>query len=257
MMNDSEDKLKALLKTFGSNQPDPEHDFCFKFSDGAIIAGSVDKNALYPPLHQAVKDGDLQKVKSLIAQKEDVNFCDGKRENSGWPPLMWACRFGNTDIAVELINAGAGVNFIDEKGRSLLSEAISCGDNIDIVKILIDRGTSIDAAEEAWQKVMGGKELIELANSKASFIKLLNLGFILSQHSVDSYLAKNDEDIVKLLKSTSLIKFSANSSLFFRVKVGDKHSVASQTADIDQKNDSSAATPTNSSSVSSNSKSLH
>jgi ankyrin repeat protein len=71
--------------------------FTFAFFHTVAVAG---------PLHKAAKDGDVDQVKSLIAEGEDAN----KRDRSlGWP-LHQAALNDYVEIAETLIAAGADVN---------------------------------------------------------------------------------------------------------------------------------------------------
>lgn len=64
------------------------------------------KNAL-PTLHQAVINGDLDKVKQLVKSGADVNQLDKRMGNS---PLHIAAQTDHTDIMVYLIEQGAFIN---------------------------------------------------------------------------------------------------------------------------------------------------
>ena len=56
-----------------------------------------------PELHKAIKTGDIEQVKQLIAKGADVNATDNKGET----PLHFAAVFGHTAIAELLIIKGA------------------------------------------------------------------------------------------------------------------------------------------------------
>ena len=55
------------------------------------------------PLHDAAKEGDLEKAKSLIAEGSDVNAVD----NMGATPLYFAQNGGQKDMVELLIKHGA------------------------------------------------------------------------------------------------------------------------------------------------------
>ena len=55
---------------------------------GCVIIFSLSGFAVAEPLHEAAKEGDLAKVKTLIAEGSDVNV----RTGTGITPLHWAAQ---------------------------------------------------------------------------------------------------------------------------------------------------------------------
>jgi len=64
------------------------------------------------PLHQAVKEHDMTRVKQLIRDGEKVNA----RDESGKTPLHYAARAMDTEMMSFLILSGANANAIDHQG---------------------------------------------------------------------------------------------------------------------------------------------
>ena len=64
---------------------------------------------------QAVSDGNLAAVKSLIAQGVDMNESSPivGGGNDGQTPLLVACFLGHTEIVLELLKAGASPHIVD------------------------------------------------------------------------------------------------------------------------------------------------
>lgn len=84
-------------------------------------------------LHDAVEEGNLAEVKSLIAKGEDLNA-----QNSGYmqTPLQLAVYNENSDIVKVLIKAGADVNLKMKNGHTALHTAAFFGDTKSITFIL-------------------------------------------------------------------------------------------------------------------------
>ena len=58
------------------------------------------------PIHNAVKSGNLNRVKTLLNQGVPVNA----RNETRWTPLHWAAWMGRLNIIQELLKRGAHVN---------------------------------------------------------------------------------------------------------------------------------------------------
>ncbi len=63
-------------------------------------------------LIQAVKDGNIDRVRLLIAQGADINT----RDNRGGTPLHWAAYYNRKEIAKLLLMQGADINIKDKNG---------------------------------------------------------------------------------------------------------------------------------------------
>jgi ankyrin repeat protein len=129
------------------------------------------------PLVEAVKAGDEQTVKALLAAGSDA----AEAEADGTTPLMWAAYVGHAPIARALIEAGADPAAANDYGATAMAEAANGGDaalielllgagvdpnaanpegetalmsvartgNVAAAKLLIDAGADVDATE-AW-----------------------------------------------------------------------------------------------------------
>ena len=58
-------------------------------------------------LHQAVKDGDINRVKDLLGQGANPNHQLYQTKGREDPPLIIACLKGNLEIVKMLVSAGA------------------------------------------------------------------------------------------------------------------------------------------------------
>lgn len=107
------------------------------------IIGLASSPALAGPLHDAVKAGDLDEVKHLIASGADVNAPD-KFHNL---PLYWAATRGHVAIAEELIAHGANINAKDRSGATALHVAASTG-QVALLEFLISKGAQVDIKDQ-------------------------------------------------------------------------------------------------------------
>jgi cytochrome c len=92
------------------------------------------------PLHDAVKDGDIAKVRLLIASGEDVNQ---NQRNLG-TPLHQASLWGNRELAELLISLGANVNADNKIFGTPLYMAARKG-NAGVAAALIAKGADVGA----------------------------------------------------------------------------------------------------------------
>lgn len=102
----------------------------------SAVIFSLSGFALAGPLHVAAQEGDLQKVKSLIAKGSDVNVGN----QSGLTPLHLAAVRGHKDVVVLLILKGANVNATDKIGITPLNWAARAA-HYDVVELLIRHGS--------------------------------------------------------------------------------------------------------------------
>jgi ankyrin repeat protein len=125
-------------------------------------------------LHEAVQDGDLDEVRRLVADGDDVNAFD----DLGKTPLHYAVDREHVDVARYLIEHGADVNARHEPslGNTPLGEvAASC--SYVIAKLLVDVGADptipgwmqLTALDRARKRKRGdGPEVYELLARAAS-----------------------------------------------------------------------------------------
>lgn len=71
------------------------------------------KQPVNPPLHEAVKSGDLQKVKEILKENPDSVKV---KNTEGLMPIHWAAHAGNCVIARELMLKGSAFNEPDNHG---------------------------------------------------------------------------------------------------------------------------------------------
>jgi ankyrin repeat protein len=93
------------------------------------------------PLHQALENIDVEKIKTLLIAGEDVNLTNF----NGNTPLYQAliCNIG-IDIMKILVKYGADINLSNKIKRSPLQTAIICRAGIDIIKFLVENGANVN-----------------------------------------------------------------------------------------------------------------
>jgi uncharacterized protein len=97
-------------------------------------------------LLEAVRTGDVDGVRKLLAAGADCNSCDG----DGLTVLMLAACAGNLPMVMTLIEGGANVNAADERGWTPLMKAAHNAEMDrgfpEVAQVLIDAGANVEAA---------------------------------------------------------------------------------------------------------------
>lgn len=116
------------------------------------------------PLYQAIKDNDIERVKTLLSEGVDINIMDNYRET----PLFKAAQNGKTEIVKLLLENGANPELSDGHNTPLLA-AIEYFrfSNIDVISELANVATTenLKRALEVAKK-RNNKEVIDLLTAK-------------------------------------------------------------------------------------------
>jgi len=167
---------------------------------GAVGLGAAGGNGIR--VVEAVKQGNMAAVKTLIAQKADVNAAEadgmtalhwavrandlptvqlllraGAKVNTasryGMTPILLAAQNGDPAVVAALLKAGADPNSALPEGETALMTAARTG-NVDSIKLLVETGARVDAKEN-WQ---GQTALMWAAaqNNAAAVKTLISLG---------------------------------------------------------------------------------
>ncbi|MDH5680718.1 MAG: ankyrin repeat domain-containing protein [Spirochaetota bacterium] len=149
-------------------------------------------------LHLAIVEGNLAKVKSVIAKGYNINA----KDPDGWPLLHRAIRAGKMDITKYLVDKGAQLNNRTLKaGFTPLDIAVASG-KIELVDYLLDRGASLNAVDNSGDSLLLtslGYKKIEMAKfliKKGIDIHIKNKSGWTALHSAAS---RGRLDIIKML----------------------------------------------------------
>lgn len=109
---------------------------------------SVDCRDAYSstPLHYAAERGLVKCMAVLVEHGADIRI----KDKFGFNPFLWAVVAGQEDATAELLSMGADVNSSTADGRSALAWAASLG-RVSITQMLLDRGAHIYDARNAQQ----------------------------------------------------------------------------------------------------------
>ena len=110
-----------------------------RFAVSVIVLGGLlwfSRSAFPAEIHDAVRAGDLAKVKALAAKDPKVV---NEKDARGRTPLHFACNSGNMGIVLFLIASGADVKATDPEGYTPLIWAVSAG-QADATRALIAAG---------------------------------------------------------------------------------------------------------------------
>ena len=122
-------------------------------------------------LHQAAIDGDIDKVKSLIAKGVDVNAKSGY---GNWTPLHVAARYGHRHVSEVLLNNGAEVDAEARRQVTPLFYAVSHGHK-NVAELFIEKGANVNVKIQLSQatplycaSMDPHEELVDLLLSKGA-----------------------------------------------------------------------------------------
>ena len=87
----------------------------------------------------AVKSGDLNKIRELIDSGDDIH----QKDEQGWTPLNWAAGKGELTMVTLLIEAGADVFAVGRDNRTARSIALAAS-HIDVARFLKEAEENVD-----------------------------------------------------------------------------------------------------------------
>jgi ankyrin repeat protein len=98
--------------------------------------------AFAAPLHDAARDGELEKVRALIEEGAVIE----EQSNRGETPLILAALAGQREVVELLIEKGAAIDGRNVGGFTPLHAAAYAGDAA-IAELLIERGADVNDAQ--------------------------------------------------------------------------------------------------------------
>jgi hypothetical protein len=97
-----------------------------------LVALALGTRALCSEIHEAAKNGDLEKVKALLKDNPDLAF---NKDIDGATPLHYAASNGHKDLTAFLLASKADVNAKAKNGATPMHLATSNG-HIEVIKLL-------------------------------------------------------------------------------------------------------------------------
>ena len=116
----------------------------------SLIAGGANVNQPQgdgmTALHWAAERGDAPMVKALLAARANVKAVTRIGE---YTPLHVAAKTGNGEVVTSLVNAGSDVNALTTSGASALHFAAGSGDSVSVSAIIAAKA-DVNAKEAEW-----------------------------------------------------------------------------------------------------------
>jgi ankyrin repeat protein len=165
---------------------------------GVALAGLLVAAATEPLLVEAVKSGNRDTVRALLASGADVNG----READGTTALHWAVRADDLDTTRLLIRAGANVNATNRYSLTPLSLAATNG-NAAIAGALLEAGADANTVTPAGETVLmtasrtGSPEAVQLLLDHGADVAAREHGF--DETALMWAAAENHPAVVRLL----------------------------------------------------------
>jgi len=199
-----------------------------------LSAGVTRATNASPAIAEAARDGDLERVRTLLAQRNDVNIPLGDgmtalhwaaergdaamtaallkagakvtpvTRNGGYTPLHIAARAGNGAVVQALLTQGADVKAVTATGVTALHLAAQSGD-VASVKALVGKKAEVNVRETTW----GQTPLMFAASSDrpGAVAALLKAG-------ADASLRSNKVDLTEELAKQQAAARKRNEMLF-------------------------------------------
>src|SRR5689334_9880496 len=164
-----------------------------------------DKESHTTALEYAVRNGNEDIVRVLLAAKADVN----EKDDFGQTALMMLSDSVTSEIVWDLINAGAKVNTRDKDGDTALISAAEVN-NVDALKALIEAGAKVNAANSAGDTALMKAASNGLVNNVRALIMAGADVNARNKEGKTALMYADDEGqraVIRLLKAHGAIEF--------------------------------------------------
>jgi hypothetical protein len=164
-----------------------------------------DKETHTTALEYAVRNGNEEIVRVLLAAKADVNA----KDDFGQTALMMLSDTVTSEIVWDLINAGAKVNVRDKDGDTPLISAAEVN-NVDALKALIEAGAKVNAANNDGDTALMKAASSGLVNNVRALIMAGADVNARNKEGKTALMYADDEGqraVIRLLKAHGAIEF--------------------------------------------------
>jgi ankyrin repeat protein len=148
----------------------------------------------------ALRAGDQSAFKSLIAANPKIGSLKGV---GGSTPLMYAVLYGDATAVKQLVDAGADPNVRNEAGATALMWAVH---DVEKARLLIERGADVNAKSDDGRTplmiaagVSGGSSLVKLLLDRGASVNVSAPGLIGETTPLAEAAYAGDEATVRLL----------------------------------------------------------
>jgi ankyrin repeat protein len=110
-----------------------------------------------PDLWKAARDGDVEKIKTLLAEGENVNA-----KHDGDTPLHEAAYHKQAEAIKELVQLGGKINAKNDEGDTPIKLAVQNGADTNLVELMIQLGSDINkgSSEPLGEAAASGREQV-------------------------------------------------------------------------------------------------
>ena len=166
-----------------------------------------DPSTRYTALERAVMNGNREMIQVLLWNKADVSL----RDEQGETILMMIGEDTTSEVVWDLINAGAKVNLRDNDGDTALI-AIAPENNVEALQALLDAGAKVnDANNEGKTALMVAADNGLVHNVRALILAGANVNARDKEGKTALMYAvgENSQAVIRLLKAHGAIEFEA------------------------------------------------
>ncbi|OHD62537.1 MAG: hypothetical protein A2014_00230 [Spirochaetes bacterium GWF1_49_6] len=149
------------------------------------------------PLFDACAVGDVDIVKYLFEHGASLTY---REPVKGTYPIHEACYWDNADVVKYLLGIGLNKNLTDFAGQTPFKYAVK-GENLDIIKMIVDSGAEIDNKGTDGESIFHGIEDVEVVKY------LVSIGldpWMKDKHgltALDIAVGAGNDDVAEYLKS--------------------------------------------------------